>query len=247
MAKKIILADDNKTYLMYAGLLLKRFGFQVIPAQNGLEVLKLVKLTSPDLIMLDVHMAPMDGISLLRHVKQDKTISYLPIIMVSVDSSDETREKCMQQGCFDYLLKPIKVDRVYDSLQRCFFGHMGTNRKHVRTPFHSKVIVTYKGEHYELYSETLSEGGIYLRKEDPFPDGTHLTVILDLPDADKFTVRGEVIYQKSLFGDFLTFPPGMAIQFKDLSKQQEKAIKVHVENLVAADIIEGGGTGNISW
>lgn len=246
MAKKIILADDNRTYLMYAGLLLKRFGFQVIPAENGLEVLKLIRLTGPDLVMLDVHMAPMDGITLLRHIKQHKTISYIPVIMVTVDASEETRETCLQHGCFDYMLKPLKVDKVYDSLQRCFFGHMGTNRKHVRTYFNKKVMLECNGQTYELFSETLSEGGIYLRKEEPFPEGTNVTVTLSLPNANQLTLKGVVIYQKSLFGDFFTFPPGMAIQFKDLSEQQVLSLKQHVENLIAADIIESGGTGSIS-
>ena len=231
---------------MYAGLLLKRFGFKVIPAENGLEVLKLVKLTVPDLLMFDVNMTPMDGLSLLRHLKQDKMVSYIPVIMVSVDASDETREKCMSNGCFDYLLKPLKIDRVYDSLQRCFFGHMGTNRKYVRTCFNNKVIVEFNGQTYELFSETLSEGGIYLRKEKPFPEGSNVTVTLNLPNTNQLTVEGEVIYQKSLFGDFFTFPPGMAIQFKGLSEQQATSIKQHVEDLIAADIMESGGAGDIT-
>jgi len=40
--KNLILADDNKTFLMYVGLLLKRFGVEVLPAQNGLEALKMI-------------------------------------------------------------------------------------------------------------------------------------------------------------------------------------------------------------
>lgn len=231
---------------MYAGLLLKRFGFQVIPAENGLDVLKLVKLTVPDLIMFDVNMTPMDGLSLLRHIKRDNMISYIPVIMVSADASDETRQKCRQYGCFDYLLKPLKIARVYDSLQRCFFGHLGTNRKYVRTGFNNKVIVEFNGQTYELFSETLSEGGIYLRKEEPFPAGANVTVTLDLPDTNQLRVKGKVLYQKSLFGDFFTFPPGMAIQFKDLSEQQVLSIKQHVENLLAADILDGGGAGDIT-
>jgi len=76
MSKKIILADDNRTFLMYIGLLLKRFGFKVIPAENGLEVLKLVKLIESDVVMLDVHMQMLDGLSVLRHIKGDKRVSH---------------------------------------------------------------------------------------------------------------------------------------------------------------------------
>jgi hypothetical protein len=44
MGKKIIVADDNRTFLMYMGLLLKRFDFEVFPAEDGLDVLRLIKL-----------------------------------------------------------------------------------------------------------------------------------------------------------------------------------------------------------
>ncbi|MBS1235031.1 MAG: hypothetical protein H6R43_747, partial [Nitrospirae bacterium] len=55
-ANKIIVADDNENALMFIGLLLKRLGYNVIPARNGLEVLKLLTLVKPDIIMLDIAM-----------------------------------------------------------------------------------------------------------------------------------------------------------------------------------------------
>ena len=241
MSKKIILADDNRTFLMYLGLLLKRFGFKVIPAENGFEVLKLVKLIEADVVMLDLHMQVLDGLSVLRHIKGDKSVSHIPVIMVSSDSSRETIELCKRNGCFDYLLKPIKIDKLHTSLQMCFFSHMGTNRKHIRTCFNKKVFVAYAGQTYELFSETLSEGGVYLRKEEPFPVGTEVAVMLQLQNSQKLKLMGEVIYVKKLFGDFLTLPPGMAIQFKDLSEENSRLLKWHIENLIAEDILEAQG------
>ncbi len=224
---------------MYLGLLLKRFGFKVIPAENGLEVLKLVKLIESDVVMLDVHMQMLDGLSVLRHIKGDKRISHTPVIMVSSDSSRETIEHCKRNGCFDYLLKPIKIDKLHASLQLCFFSHMGTNRKHIRTTLNKKVFVDCGGQTYELFSETLSEGGVYLRKEEPLPVGTEVAVMLQLQNGQKLTLMGEVIYIKKLFGDFLILPPGMAIQFKDLTEDDSRILKVHIENLIAEDILEG--------
>jgi CheY-like chemotaxis protein len=241
MSKKIILADDNRTFLMYLGLLLKRFGFKVIPAENGLEVLKLVKLVESDVVMLDVHMQMLDGFSVLRHIKGDKRVAHTPVIMVSSDSSRETIEKCKSNGCFDYLLKPIKIDKLHSSLQLCFFSHMGTNRKNMRTCFNKKVFVDCAGQAYELFSETLSEGGVYLRKEDPFPVGTEVAVMLQLQNGQQLTLMGEVIYIKKLFGDFLTLPPGMAIQFRNISEDDSRLLKGHIENLIAEDILEGQG------
>ena len=239
MSKKIILADDNRTFLMYLGILLKRFGYKVIPAENGLEVLKLVKLMESDVVLLDVHMQMMDGLSVLRHIKGDKRVSHIPVIMVSSDSSKETIEQCRVSGCFDYLLKPIKIDKLHSSLQLCFFRHMGTNRKHIRTFVNKKVSVDCAGQTFEFFSETLSEGGIYLRKEDPFPVGTELAVMLPLQNGQKLTLKGEVIYIKKLFGDYFILPPGMAIQFKHIAEDDSRLLKGHIENLIAEDILEG--------
>jgi len=241
MSKKIILADDNRTFLMYLGLLLKRFGYKVIPAENGLEVLKLVNLIEADVVILDVHMQTLDGLSVLRHIKGDKRIAHTPVIMVSSDSSKETIEQCKINGCFDYLLKPIKIDKLHASLQLCFFSHMGTNRKHIRTFFNKKVFVDCAGQTYELFSETLSEGGVYLSKEEPFPVGTEVAVTLQLQNSQKLTLMGKVIYIKKLFGDFLILPPGMAIQFKNLTEEDSRLLKWHIENLIADDILEGQG------
>jgi len=239
MSKKIILADDNRTFLMYVGLLLKRFEFKVMPAESGMEVLKLLKLSEADAVILDIHMKNMDGFTVLRHIKEDKQTAHIPVIMVSIDSSSETIEKCMEMGCFDYLTKPIKIDKLHDVLQRCFFSHIGTNRKFLRAPFHKKVIITYRGKQHELYAETLSEGGVYIRKEKPFPISSEAEIELYLNEGGSIKLKGRVIYTKKLFGDFLTLPPGMAIEFTGLTEDDSRALKFYIEDLMARDILDG--------
>jgi CheY-like chemotaxis protein len=239
--KKIIIADDNKTFLMYLGLLLKRLEFQVMPAENGFEVLRLARLAEADVILLDIHMTGLDGFAVLRHIKEDAETSHIPVIMLSADASAETGEKCRQLGCFDYLKKPMRVNELHDSLQRCFFSEKGTNRKHLRVSFNKKVILTHKGTAYELYTETLSEGGIYVRKENPFPVGSEVVVQCSLGERGSVRMKGNVIYTKKLFGDFLTLPPGMAIAFNGLSPEEGKALKGYIEDLMAKDIFESQG------
>jgi len=238
VSKKIIYADDNKPSLMYVGLLLKRLGFKVMPADNGLEVLRLIKLTGADVVMLDVHMPQMDGFSALRHIKENKLTSHIPVIMLSADASRETRETCRTLGCYDYLLKPIKVDLLHNALQNCFFSHKGTNRKQLRAIFNKKVTVIYQGTHYELFTESLSEGGIYLRKENPFPIGETLDVTVPLSHGETLHLKGTIIYIKGLLGDFLTLPPGMAVQFNEMTAEDSLQLKNHLETIIAGDILE---------
>ncbi len=224
---------------MYVGLLLKRFGVDVLPAQNGMEALKMIKLHPPDLIMIDVHMHTMDGITMLRHIKADREIAPIPVIMISTDMSPATVSSCRALGCFDYLSKPIKVDTLHESIQKAFFEGSGRSiRKHIRTAYHNKISVYSNGITYHLYTEILSEGGVYVRKEAPLPIGSDVDVTLPLEGADTLQCKGKVIYTKETFGDFSTLSPGMAIEFYGLSEQNHEDMKNYLKTLVAGDILE---------
>lgn len=236
--KKIIVTDDNRTFLMYLGLILRRFDFKVMPAENGIELLKLLKLVGSDLVLLDVHMTNMDGITVLRHIKSDKALHHIPVIMLSTDASTETREQCSSLGCYDFITKPVKIAALHDSLQRCFFSHKGTNRKCLRIPFRKKVIVSYNGTPYELFAETLSEGGMYIRKEDPIPVGSEVTIQCSLHDGCSLHTSGKVIYTKKLYGDFLILPPGMAVEFTGLQESAVAPLRDYIKDSIAKDILD---------
>jgi CheY-like chemotaxis protein/Tfp pilus assembly protein PilZ len=241
LQKKIILADDNRTFLMYVGLLLKRFGFQVLPADNGLEVLRMIRLMGADLIILDVHMDTVDGMTTLRHIKADKNSANIPVIMISTDMAPETIKACKDLGCDDYLAKPVKVDRLHDAVQRCFFSHGRPNRRHIRTSFREKVSVDCDGIRYDLYAETLSAGGVYVKKEYPIPVGSDVEVTFHLDDGKPRHIKGKVIYTKERYGDFSTLAPGMAIQFQDLPDQDYQDMHDYLKTLVAGDIMTAQG------
>jgi CheY-like chemotaxis protein len=236
--KHIIIADDNKTFLMYLGLLLRRFNFKVIPAENGLEVLRLLKLTTADLVILDVHMKVMDGLTALKAIRESRETAQVPVIMMSYDSDGEMMDKFGELGCFDFIEKPLKIDRLHESLQRCFFAGSGTGRTCLRAPFRGKVMLSHRGSEYELYAETLSEGGMYVIKEEPLPVGCEVVVKCDLGKRGEVLAKGNIIYTRKLFGDLLTLPPGMAVKFQGLTEKDADAIKYFIEDLMAAEILD---------
>lgn len=238
MRKKILIADDSQTFLMYIGILLKRMGFTVIPAENGLEVLKLLKLIEPDLILLDIRMPTLDGLTVLRHIKEDKEIQHIPVVMVSGDLSMEMMQKCKSFGCAEYLTKPIKIDKLHDALQECLFSGTGKKRNYLRVPFNAKVAILHNEKQINLYAESLSERGIYLRKKDPFPVGSTVEIVLPLKDGKSIKLQGTVIYIKGLLGDVLKVSPGMAIEFKEIADREADILKKYIEDIMAGDIIE---------
>jgi CheY-like chemotaxis protein len=115
--KKVLIADDNQVSFAYLEVLLKRMGIASIHAKNGLEVLRLIKVEHPDIILLDIGMETMDGITVLEAVKKDNLTSHIPVIMVSGDDSKETIKKCMRLGCAGYLAKPVSADKLREALE----------------------------------------------------------------------------------------------------------------------------------
>lgn len=236
--KKVLIADDSKTFLMYTSLLLKRMGFYTISAGTGVDAIKLSKLMSPDAMLLDINMPELDGIKTLKHIKDDNHTSHIPVIMVSVDSKEEVINRCKNLGCCDYLTKPLKIDRLNETLQSNLYKSYGRPRKYLRSAFSKKVIIQNKDSEMKMFAENLSEKGIFLRSRDHLPVGSEVNVALPLSDKNNINLKGVVIYTKAIFtGDTLK-TPGLGIEFKDLTNNESDVLKNYISNLLAGDIFK---------
>jgi CheY-like chemotaxis protein len=227
--KTIIIVDDSKVFLMYVAILLKRMGFQVIPVESGVEVMKTIKRTAPDLVILDIMMPELSGIEVLRFIRSETTTAHIPVIMASAVDERETIEECKRLGCAGYLKKPIKVEELHNVLQDCIFSPLGWRRKHLRVAHDEKLFITHEGFRQEVFSEIISEGGIYLRRSDPFPAGSDVEIELSLDDGRLLRLRGTVIYVKGLYGDIFKVSPGMAVEFKDLDEETSLRLSKYVK------------------
>lgn len=237
--KRVLVVDNSPTFLMYTALLLKRMGFEVIPVGSGKEALRLTKLMLPDTVMLNVHMPEFNGFETLESLKSDEQISHIPVIMVSVDSSAETVEKCRGIGCSGYLTKPLKIDMLHENLQKCLFMNNGKPRKHIRASLNEKVTLSCNGDFHEFYTENLSEKGVYLRGKSPLPVGTEVKIELPVKEAGKIYLNGTVIYTKSLSpGHPFKIPIGMAVEFKDTSSDDSHMLREYVTELIAGDLFK---------
>ena len=96
----------------------------------------------------------------------------------------------------------------------------------------------HNGQKYELYTETLSEGGLYLRKREPFPLWSEIEVILQLDEKHAMKLKGVVVHTKELSGDVLNLPPGMGIKFTEITNDQAEMLKSYIARLFAEDIVD---------
>jgi len=102
--KRILVVDDEPELLKAIEIILERDGYEVIAANDGLEGLARARKEEPDLIILDITMAQMDGYTMLRELKQKETTKSIPVIVVTAHTG--MKELFSVEGIKDYIVKP---------------------------------------------------------------------------------------------------------------------------------------------
>ena len=105
----ILLVDDEERILNFLKAKLKLLNYDVILAANGVEALEQIQGQEPDLAVLDVVMPKMDGFQTLKELR---SFSSVPVIMLSARGDDSDRIKGLGLGADDYLPKPFNPDEL---------------------------------------------------------------------------------------------------------------------------------------
>jgi two-component system cell cycle response regulator DivK len=115
----ILVAEDNPINLKLAVLLLKKAGHTVMVAADGQEAIDAVLASPPDLILMDVQMGGMDGLTAVRILKQDAATAAIPIIALTALAMSGDEQKILAAGCEGYIAKPFhyldflaRIDRM---------------------------------------------------------------------------------------------------------------------------------------
>ncbi|MEK7329049.1 MAG: response regulator, partial [Chloroflexota bacterium] len=107
MAKRVLVVDDDIQTLRLIGYILRGQGYEVSEALSGTEALRSVTTNRPDLLVLDVMMADMDGYEVCRRLRADPKTAQLPIVLLTAKSQAADRAEGMLAGADDYITKPI--------------------------------------------------------------------------------------------------------------------------------------------
>ena len=110
--KKILIADDEPTYLDFFDVMLSKLGYSVEKAKDGQEALEKVKKFSPDLILLDNIMPRMTGFEVTKILKSDPKYGDIPIIMLSALDDVKDKVEGFELGIADYITKPFNFYEV---------------------------------------------------------------------------------------------------------------------------------------
>ena len=107
MKANILLVDDQSINLDVVSRRLGHEGYLVSQSESGQKALDLMEVQQFDLVLLDIHMPGMDGIEVLKRIKENSAIRETPVIMLSADGSSNLIRKCLQLGAADFLTKPL--------------------------------------------------------------------------------------------------------------------------------------------
>jgi DNA-binding response OmpR family regulator len=109
MAMRILIADDEPLYIRLLQINLSSEGYEVITAVNGEDALEKISANNPDLVILDIMMPKLDGITTCERIRQ---FSNVPVIMLTAKGEEYDRVKGLNVGADDYVVKPFSATEL---------------------------------------------------------------------------------------------------------------------------------------
>ncbi len=102
--------------------LLEMAGYNVLEATDGEEAIELAVAEQPELILMDLSLPKLDGLTATRRIRQHRDLSRVPIVAVSAHDSLGSRTEALEAGCDEYVTKPIDFDQLSSLLNRLLPG-----------------------------------------------------------------------------------------------------------------------------
>jgi two-component system chemotaxis response regulator CheY len=123
MAKTIMIVDDSPTMLMSMEGMLSKAGLGVSKANNAEEALVILKGGDrPDMIITDLNMAAMNGIQLIREVRQLPGFAFMPIVMLTTESQQQRRDEAKSVGATGWMVKPVQPQAMLQVVKQLVPG-----------------------------------------------------------------------------------------------------------------------------
>jgi len=114
---KILIVEDNPANMKLASDLLRKSGYEVLEASDAEAGIQLVNAELPDLVLMDIQLPGMDGLTATRLLKNDQHTREIPIIALTAFAMKGDEQKMLEAGCDGYIAKPIRYKEFLKTIE----------------------------------------------------------------------------------------------------------------------------------
>lgn len=114
---RVLCVEDNDVNMLVIERISENGSYQLIKATNAEEGIYLAKVHQPDLILMDIQLPGMDGLTATRIIKEDPAIAHIPVIAVTASSGVSVQD-CLDAGCVDHIAKPLTMAKLLVTLHK---------------------------------------------------------------------------------------------------------------------------------
>lgn len=116
--KKVLTVDDSRTMREMVAFTLKGAGYEVVEAGDGQQALSVLAANKVDLIIADLNMPIMDGLTLIRRVRSSPAHRTLPILMLTTESDERKKAEGRSAGATGWIVKPFNPEKLISVVQK---------------------------------------------------------------------------------------------------------------------------------
>jgi len=121
--EKVLIVDDNRASRDLIRAILRPVRCDIIEASHGQQALDLIQHDRPDLVLLDVDMPGLDGLALVRRIREKPSLAGLPVVAVTAFAMEGDRERCLAAGFTAYFTKPVRAALLRQQVQQLLGAH----------------------------------------------------------------------------------------------------------------------------
>lgn len=115
---RILYIEDNSDNRLLVRRVLQAEGFEVLEAESALDGIRMAEINAPDLILMDINMPEMDGLTATQEIRKNEKLNNIPVIALTAKVMKGDREAAIEAGCDGYIQKPIDIDRFPAEVMR---------------------------------------------------------------------------------------------------------------------------------
>jgi CheY-like chemotaxis protein len=121
--QKVLLVEDNHMNMVLVKEILTMNGYEIIEAGSGTEAITSLGVERPDIILMDLHLPGMDGITATRIIKSDERNKAIPVLALTASAMRGEEEKILRQGFDGYVAKPIEIKKLLEAISTSLQAH----------------------------------------------------------------------------------------------------------------------------